>query len=107
MDEQPIKHLVIVGGGSAGWMSACYLDRVFNHPKRTFNITLVESADVGTIGVGEATVHSLRFFLASIGVAEAEVIKKTNATLKHGISWCVGHRPLGKCEKSKWQLRQV
>lgn len=98
MDEQPIKHLVIVGGGSAGWMSACYLDRVFNHPKRTFNITLVESADVGTIGVGEATVHSLRLFLASIGVTEAEVIEKTNATLKHGISF--RNWVYGKGEKS-------
>lgn len=85
MSNNEIKKLVIVGGGSAGWMSASYLNKIFNDKAERYQITLIESADVDSIGVGEATIHSMRFFLASIGLSETEVMKKTNATLKHGI----------------------
>jgi tryptophan halogenase len=85
MSNNEIKKLVIVGGGSAGWMSASYLHKIFNNKVEQYQITLVESTDVDSIGVGEATIHSMRFFLASIGLSEIDVMKQTNATLKHGI----------------------
>ena len=53
--------------------------------KHTVDITVIESKDIGIIGVGEATVHSIRFFFAAMGLDEAELLKETNATLKAGI----------------------
>ncbi len=85
MKKQKIKSIIIVGGGSSGWMTALYLNRLYNHNKKQINITLIESPDVGTIGVGESTVHSMRFFFAAMGLDEAELLKETNATLKTGI----------------------
>jgi len=85
MSSKAIKNLVIVGGGSAGWMSATYLNQIFNNKEDQFQITLIESPDVESIGVGEATIHSMRFFIASLGLSENEVMQKSNATLKHGI----------------------
>lgn len=80
------QHLVILGGGSAGWMAASYLDRSFNLPgRRRLEITLVESPDIGRIGVGEATIPSLRDFARYIGLDEATLMKRTSATFKHGI----------------------
>lgn len=85
MSSNTINNLIIVGGGSAGWMSASYLNKLFNDKEKQFQITLIESPDVDSVGVGEATIHSMRFFLASIGLSEKEVMTRTNATLKHGI----------------------
>lgn len=80
------KHVVILGGGAAGWLSALYLDRVFNTPqRRTLPITVVESDKTPRIGVGEATLPSLRDFFSFIELDEIEVMKRTCATLKHGI----------------------
>ncbi|WP_448211858.1 tryptophan halogenase family protein [Colwellia sp. MEBiC06753] len=80
-----LKKLVIVGGGAAGWMTALYLTKWFNSDKQTYAITVVESEDIGTIGVGEATVHTLRYFFSILGIDEQDLLKKTNGTLKSGI----------------------
>ncbi|AQS37523.1 Tryptophan halogenase [Shewanella psychrophila] len=85
MAKEAIKNITIVGGGSSGWMTAMYLQRLYNQSGGTVKIRLVESKDVGTIGVGEATVHSIRFFFAAMGLDENELLRETNATLKNGI----------------------
>ncbi|SDE02433.1 tryptophan halogenase family protein [Kordiimonas lacus] len=85
MESDTRKSILVAGGGSAGWMTALYLNRLFNHAEKTVDITVVESPDIGIIGVGEATVHSVRFFFAAMGLDEAELMRETNATLKLGI----------------------
>ncbi len=75
----------IVGGGSAGWMAAIYLNRYFNREVQNYQINVIESPDIGIIGVGEATVHSIRFFFGAMGLDEAELMAETNATVKSGI----------------------
>ncbi|WP_286263212.1 tryptophan halogenase family protein [Thalassotalea atypica] len=85
MNESAVTSITIVGGGSSGWMSALYLNQLYNHQKPTVKITVIESKDIGIIGVGEATVHSIRLFFAAMGLDEAELLKETNATLKTGI----------------------
>ena len=80
-----VQSITIVGGGSSGWMTALYLNRLYNQDGKTVDITVIESKDIGIIGVGEATVHSIRFFFAAMGLDEDELLKETNATLKTGI----------------------
>lgn len=82
------KRLVVLGGGSAGWMSAAYLDRSFNRPgERRLEIIVVESEVVGRIGVGEATVPGLLRFLQFVGIDEPTFMRRTKATFKHGIQF--------------------
>lgn len=85
MNESAVTSITIVGGGSSGWMSALYLNKLYNQQKKTVQVTVIESKDIGIIGVGEATVHSIRFFFAAMGLDEKELLKETNATLKTGI----------------------
>ena len=89
-----MKKILIVGGGSAGWMTAIHLDKLFNHDKPTFDITVIESPDIGIIGVGEATVHSVRFFFSALGIDEQELLRETNATLKTGILFRNWRKPV-------------
>ena len=69
-----IKKLTNVGGGSSGWMTAIYLNKLYNHSEKNFDITVIESPDIGIIGVGEATVHSVRFFFKAMGLDEHELL---------------------------------
>lgn len=85
MQSHAMKVLNIVGGGSAGWMTAIYLNRYFNREAKNFHINVIESPDIGIIGVGEATVHSIRFFFGAMGLDETELMAETNATIKSGI----------------------
>ncbi|GIU26014.1 tryptophan halogenase [Shewanella colwelliana] len=85
MSDKPISSITIVGGGSSGWMTAMYLQKLYNQSGGDVKITLIESQDIGTIGVGEATVHTIRFFFAAMGLDETELLRETNATLKSGI----------------------
>lgn len=74
-----VENVVIVGGGTAGWMTAAYLTAAFGDRVK---VTLVESADVGTIGVGEATFSDIRHFFEFLGLAERDWMPACNATYK-------------------------
>ena len=79
---QPVRTVLIVGGGTAGWMAAAALQRTLGpHAK----VSLVESDDIGIVGVGEATVPPIRDFNTMIGLDEAEFMRETKATLKVAI----------------------
>ena len=80
-----LKRIVIVGGGSAGWMTAAALSSVL--PANAVEITLVESEQIGTIGVGEATIPDIINFNAMLGIPEDEFLKATNGTFKLGIKF--------------------
>ena len=83
-----LKSVLIVGGGSAGWITAAYMDAVLNGPNnKIVDITLIESPDVGRIGVGEATVPSLRDSMRTIGVPEATFMQAADASFKQAIKF--------------------
>lgn len=80
------KTVLIVGGGTAGWITACYLARMLGaRLPGGIRITLVESEDIGIIGVGEGTFPSIRKTLKRIELDESILIRDANATLKQGI----------------------
>ena len=80
------KNILIVGGGTAGWITAAYLARVLSAGLTGgLQITVVESADIGIIGVGEGTFPSIRKTLKRIGISEADLVRDCNATFKQGI----------------------
>ena len=83
--QQIIKDIVIVGGGSAGWMTAAALSSLLD-PK-TVSLTLVESDEIGAIGVGEATIPDIINFNRILGIPESEFMKATHATFKLGIEF--------------------
>jgi tryptophan halogenase len=80
---QPIQQFVIVGGGTAGWIAAATLANIFKG--KDVAIKLVESAEIGIIGVGEATIPPFLATLHSLGLDEAEFIKATQGSFKLGI----------------------
>ena len=83
LTQQPLRSLCIVGGGTAGWMAASLLATIF-HGTDT-RITLIESPDIATIGVGEATVPSFMAFLSSANINVKEFIQASAGTFKLGI----------------------
>ena len=88
----PYQSIAIVGGGTAGWLAACYLQRALSgNPGNPIRITLIESPDVAPIGVGEATVPTLRQMLRTIGIPEASLFASAEATLKNGIRFAGWH----------------
>lgn len=82
--DRPLKHIVIVGGGTAGWLTACVLGAEFESGDQGINITLVESPDTPTIGVGEGTWPSMRSTLKKIGISETTFMRHCGASLKQG-----------------------
>ena len=79
-----IRKVMIVGGGSAGWMCAAYLTQAV---AGKIAIQLIESDEISTIGVGEATIPPINNFNTALGIDENEFIKATQATFKLGIQF--------------------
>ena len=81
---KPIRHITIVGGGTSGWISAAYLAVLFQEKMQRgeMAITLIESPNIGIIGVGESTARPMADLLRIIGVKESTFIKRCNATFK-------------------------
>ncbi|SEW23627.1 tryptophan halogenase family protein [Luteibacter sp. 329MFSha] len=79
-----ITNIVVVGGGTAGWMAASALSRVLN---RQATVRLVESDEIGIVGVGEATVPHIKAFNNLLGINEADFVARTQGTFKLGIQF--------------------
>ncbi len=82
--QKEIKNIIIVGGGTAGWMSAALMAKRF---AQTHKITVIESEQIGTVGVGEATIPGIRDLNAILGFDENEFMRETQATIKLGIEF--------------------
>ena len=84
---KPIEHILVVGGGTAGWLTAAFLARTLGTAAGGVRVTLVESSDIGIIGVGEGTFPSIRGTLSAIGLDEARFVRECDATFKQGVSF--------------------
>ena len=84
MENKLPRSIAVIGGGTAGWMTAAALARLVGGKSA---VTLVESAEIGTIGVGEATIPPIRNFNAILGLDEREFLRETKGTYKLGIEF--------------------
>ncbi len=97
MSDPSLRKIVIVGGGTAGWMAAAPLAQLFARASAVRpELVLVESPDIGTIGVGEATLPPIRAYNRALGLDGADFVKRTQGSFKLGIEFRdwgrVGHR---------------
>ena len=103
-----VTRVLVVGGGSAGWMAAAYLNAALNRDEKTADIALIESPDVPRIGVGEATIPNINHILSVIGIDEIEFMRRVDGTFKQSIryvNWLEGrgdfyHHPFSRYRPS-------
>jgi 2-polyprenyl-6-methoxyphenol hydroxylase-like FAD-dependent oxidoreductase len=79
------QRVVIVGGGTAGWLAALMIGDAARRGRRTSSVTVIESSRIGTIGVGEGTTAVFRQMLQHLGIDEMQFLRETDATIKFGI----------------------
>jgi len=91
MNDRRIRNIAIVGGGTAGWMAAASLAKSLQG--LSIQIRLVESAHIGTVGVGEATIPPIMDFIRQLGIAEDDLVRDVKATYKLGIGYRDWTRP--------------
>jgi tryptophan halogenase len=80
-----MKKVVVVGGGTAGWLTALFFKRISN-----YDITVIDSSRVGILGAGEASTPNLQGLLMTLDISERDFLKSTGATMKFGndfINW--------------------
>ena len=85
MNDNRIKKIVIVGGGTAGWMAAALIPKLAG---RDLEVELIESKSIGTVGVGEATIPQIRLLLDALQIQEQDFLKHVQGTYKLGIEFC-------------------
>jgi tryptophan 7-halogenase len=109
MTAVPIRSIAIVGGGTAGWMTAVSLAKFFKSAQ--VRVRLIESEQIGIIGVGEATIPPIMHFIRAAGIDENDLIKKTQSTFKLGIEfrdWTrIGHSYLHPFGQTGFDLGPV
>ncbi|RBP48731.1 tryptophan halogenase family protein [Arenicella xantha] len=84
MEHKKINKVIVAGGGTAGWMAAASLAKLLG---KTLDISLIESDDIPTVGVGEATIPTMLTLHELLGINEREFVAEVNGTFKLGISF--------------------